>query len=91
MATSTIAPLRGNSGQMRAVGRPFAENSAEDWRDDCLALMRERHEDALRMRKVVSLVEFVRARTEDVASEKAAGIVQLEVERIARRGGGDAA
>lgn len=70
------------------VGRPTRPVAASnDWRDDALALLHEREDDARRMRNVLPMIRFVRAVSEDAAQERAAGIIQLEVERIARRGG----
>lgn len=63
----------------------------DEARVEAAALHSERIRDARRMAKVVPMIRFGRAMAEDVSAERALGIVQLEVERIARRCPDDAA
>lgn len=74
-------PLR---PETRRVGRPTrSQHTADNWRDDALALLTERKVMRLGARALLPHARFVRAMAEDVQAEQAQAGVIVFLERIA--------
>jgi hypothetical protein len=76
MVAPAIAPLRGSTGATRGRGRPIAENTAADWRDDALALLAERADIGRKAGKLIPFARYCQQSASDlIAEQSAAGIV----------------